>query len=80
MRLCFQVYLLGDLGVLQQLDPVYSDIVYSSHDKEHKNLRIEKKSSKWAPMQGGKEILLFCSTAPEGVKVYFSYSDTGIYT
>ena len=75
MRLCFQVYILGD----QPLDPVYSDIIYSSHDKEHKNLKIEKKSSKWAPMQGGKEILLFCSTAPEGVKVYFSYSDTGMY-
>ena len=77
MRLCFQVYL-GGLGDLP-LNPVYSDIIYSSHDRQHRNLKIEKKSSNWAPIQCGKEILLFCSTAPENVKVYFSFSDTGMY-
>ena len=80
MRLCFQVYLggLGDTSLLP-LNPVYSDIIYSSHDRQYKNLKIEKKSSNWAPIHCGKEILLFCSTAPENVKVYFSFSDTGIY-
>ena len=80
VRLCFQVYLggLGDTSPLP-LNPAYSDIIYSSHDRQYKNLKIEKKSSNWAPIQCGKEILLFCSTAPENVKVYFSFSDTGIY-
>lgn len=72
VRLCFQVFLNVPHFGLVRLRPVVSDVIMDN--KTYGDLKIVKCSHNFAPFQGGKKILIFCSKVNRNdIEVHFKY-------
>ena len=77
LRLCFQVF--PKSQHLLHVRPIVSAVIRDK--KVYRDLSILKMSENWAPAEGGKTILLFCSKiSRHDIEVHFKYISQGIIT
>ena len=76
LRLCFQVF--PKSQHLLHVRPIVSAVIRDK--KVYRDLSILKMSENWAPAEGGKTILLFCSKiSRHDIEVHFKYISQGIW-